>query len=141
MRGLSCLPEVGTCFPPPSARGKPPRGPAPLAPGTRSSGPKRKCTSSAALGFWMCFCSLAWSGGCGQTGWGDDDGDKAGKDPRLLSVPQTAGEDYNTHKQVDSQLDFLKTVDKLSLGGGSCPERKDALWNGGSGYEPGWPSH
>lgn len=47
----------------------------------------------------------------------------------------------STHQQVDSQLDFLKTVDELGLRGGPCTQRKDTLWNGqGGGYEPGWPS-
>lgn len=38
-------------------------------PSTSSSGPKRKCTSSTALGFSMCFCSLAWVEGTGRV-WG-----------------------------------------------------------------------
>lgn len=59
-------PQPGTPALPPQPQSQP-------RPSTSSSGPKRKCTSSTALGFSMCFCSLAWVEGTGRV-WGPRSG-------------------------------------------------------------------
>jgi hypothetical protein len=107
------------------------------APVTRSRGPKRKCTSSAALGFWMCFCSFAWGGKNKQV-----------TDGMCVCVHVCGPAPYPhpqhraglTHQQVDGQLGFLETVNKLSLRGGACPKCKDTLWQNVESCEPWTPA-
>lgn len=117
--------EVDTCGPagcpsPQPGTGPWPAGAHPPAPRTRSRGPKRKCRSSAALGFWMCFCSLA----CGRAGPGERAADRAGG---AQGKVRGRGRGRWTHEQVDGQLGFLETVDELGLRGRSRPQREDAL--------------
>lgn len=89
-------------------------------PSTSSSGPKRKCTSSTALGFSMCFCSLAWVEGTGRV-WG----------PRSGPTP------HGQLREMELQA--------LPVGGGgvvSIPGRGASVWawlqNGGVIYDWAW---
>ena len=115
-----------------------PRSPLPPAPGTRSRGPKRKCISSAALGFWMCFCSLAWGRGADRrVGAGERARGGRGAVPGHAGPHppcQLSGTGWPCpHQQVEGQLGLLETVHKLSLRGWPCPQREDALWTGRGG--------
>lgn len=102
----------------------------------------------------MCFCSLAWGRGAGtrvgggeQTrGWGEGSGHTgAGVRCRGQGGPHPPCQLSGTgrpcpHQQVEGQLGLLETVHKLSLRGGPCPQREDALWTGRGGREPGRPA-
>lgn len=84
---------------------------------TSSSGPKRKWTSSDALGFCMCFFSLA-CGGCSdrytvRTWWAADERGRLGA---VIS-----------HQEVEGQLQFLQTINELCFRGGLGSQGQHAL--------------
>lgn len=81
---------------------------------TISRGPKRKCTSSEALGFSMCFLSLACRGSSDRHGEADE----------LLMEESAAAA---SHQEVEGQLQFLQAVDELCLRGGLGSQGQHAL--------------